>query len=69
MNIIILDNSMRITAEDNKLLTRIVRLVDGTPLYWFTISDTVMVVCGKKEMLYELLSEITKVYMGKIEII
>lgn len=69
MNIIILENSMRITAEDNKLLTIIVKLIDGTPLYWLTISDTCVVVCGKKEMLYELLFEITKMYMGKIEII
>ena len=69
MRIILLDNSMRITVEDNKLLTIIIRLLDGTSLYWFTISDTCAVVCGRKEMMYELLSEITKRYMGKIEII
>lgn len=69
MNILIMTNSMQITVEDNKILTRIVRMVDGTPLRWYTMSDNSVSVKGKKGLLYELLSELTTMYLGKIEII
>ena len=69
MLIVLLPDSMRITIEDNTMLTTIVKLVDGTPLRWHTLTDTSVFVAGKKELLYELLSELTTVYLGIIEII
>lgn len=69
MIVLLMENAMQITVEDNKLLTRIVRTVDGTPLRWYTMSDFSLLVKGKKELLYELLSELTITYFGKIEIV
>lgn len=68
MTILILENSLNVTVECNRILTRIVRMLDSTPLQWCTVSDTSVVVAGKKELLYELLLELTKIYLGKIEI-
>lgn len=69
MTIIILKDSMQIIAKNCKILTRIVRLIDSTPLSWRVASDFSVLVDGKKELLYELLSEIANAYFGKIEII
>lgn len=69
MTILILENSLNITVECTRILTRIVRMLDSTPLQWSAVSDTSVVVLGKKELLYELLLELTKIYLGKIEII
>ena len=69
MIILIMTNGMQITVENNKMLTRIVRLVDDTPLRWYTMSDNSVLVRGKKGLLYELLSELTTMYLGKIEIV
>ena len=68
MLILVLPDSMRITVEDNTMLTTIVKLVDGTPLRWHTLTDTCMYVAGKRELLYELLVELTARYFCKIEI-
>ena len=68
MTILLLMDSMRILAEDNKILTTIVKLVDGTPLRWHTLTDTSVFVAGKKELMYELLVELTARYFCKIEI-
>lgn len=69
MTILILENSLNVTVECTRILTRIVRMLDSTPLQWSAVSDTSVVVLGKKELLYELLLELTKIYLGKIEII
>lgn len=69
MNILIMTNSMQITVENNKILTRITRMLEGTPLRWYIMSDTSVLVKGKKQLLYELLRELTTMYLGKIEII
>lgn len=68
MNIFILSDGMRITVENNKILTEIVGLVDGTPLRWHVISDVSVVIIGRKELLYKLLWDLTAKYFGKIEI-
>ena len=68
MTILLLMDSMRILAEDDKILTTIVKLVDGTPLRWHTLTDTCMYVAGKRELLYDLLVELTARYFCKIEI-
>ena len=68
MTILLLPDSMRITVEDNTMLTTIVKLVDGTPLRWHTLTETCMYVAGKRELLYELLVELTARYFCKIEI-
>ena len=69
MTILILFNSLQITVEDNRILTKIVRMLDSTPLCWHLFSDTQVYVAGKRELLYELLSELASMYLGKIEII
>lgn len=69
MTILIMANSMQIRVENNKILTRIVRLLDSTPLRWYTMPGMAVRVDGKKELLYELLSELTTMYLGIIEII
>ena len=69
MTILVLEKSLNVTVECTRILTRIVRMLDSTPLQWCMVSDTSVVVCGKKELLYELLLELTKIYLGKIEII
>lgn len=69
MTILIMEHSMQISVKNNKILTRIVKLVDGTPLWWDLHNDTCVYVSGKKELLYELLSELTTMYLGIIEII
>lgn len=69
MTVLMLENSLNVTVECTKMLTRIARMLDGTPLQWRVVSDTSVVVLGKKELLYELLLELTKIYLGKIEII
>lgn len=69
MTILILENSVNVTVECTRILTRIVRMLDSTSLEWCTVSDTSVVIFGKKELLYELLLELTKIYLGKIEII
>ena len=68
MLILVLPDSMRITVKDNTMLTTIVKLVDGTPLRWHTFTDTSVFVAGKKELMYELLVELTARYFCKIEI-
>lgn len=69
MIILIMEHGMQISVKNNKILTRIVKLVDGTPLLWDLLSDTCGYVSGKKELLFELLYELTKIYPGIIEII
>ena len=69
MTILIMADDMQITVENNKHLTRITRLLDCTSLLWCILNDTSILVEGKKELLYELLLELTKIYLGKIEII
>lgn len=69
MTILVLENSLNVTVECTRILTRIVRVLDSTSLQWCMVSDTSVVICGKKELLYELLLELTKIYLGKIEII
>lgn len=68
MTILIMTHGMQITAE-NKILTSIIRMLDGTPVRWYILSDNSMLVKGNKELLYELLRELTTKYLGKIEII
>lgn len=68
MTILLLADSMRILAEDDKILTTIVKLVDGTPMRWHTLTDICLYVAGKRELLYELLVELTARYFCKIEI-
>lgn len=68
MTILIMTRGMQITAE-NKVLTRIVRMLEGAPVRWYILSDNSMLVKGNKELLYELLGELTTRYLGKIEII
>ena len=69
MTILIITNAMQITVENNKLLTRIVRMLDSTSLRWYVMSDFSVLVKGKEELLYELLYELSTTYLGKIEII
>lgn len=69
MNILILEDSMQIIAKNHKILTRIIRLIDSTPLRWRVTSDFSVLVDGGKELMYELLSKIADTYFGKIEII
>lgn len=69
MTILIMPNSMQIRVENNKILTKIVRMLDSAPLRWYTMTDMSVWVDGKKELLYELLSELTTMYLGIIEII
>lgn len=68
MTILIMWNGMQITAENNKILTVIVRIVDGTLLRWHVLSDVSISVFGEKALLYELLWNLTAKYLGKIEI-
>lgn len=68
MTILVLSESMRISVEENKILTMIVKLVDGTPLWWHLHNDTCVYVGGKRELLYELLVELTTRFFCKIEI-
>ena len=68
MKIFILSGGMRIVVENNKMLTVIVGLVDGTPLRWHVTSDVSVVIIGRKKLLYELLWDLTAKYLGKIEI-
>ena len=69
MNILLTDGRMDIKASDNKVLTRIAKLVDGSSLRWHVISDVRLCVEGSNNVLYELLMELTAVYLGRIEII
>ena len=69
MTILVLEKSLNVTVECTRILTRIARMLDSTPLQWCMVSETSVVVCGEKELLYELLLELTKIYLGKIEII
>lgn len=69
MTILVMTDAMHIMVENNKLLTGIVGMLDNTSLSWHAMSDTSVVVAGKKELLYELLWELSAMYLGKIEII
>ena len=69
MIILLMTNSIRIRVKDNKVLTKIVRMVDGTPLQWTVLSDIYLFVEGEGGLLYELLYELTTIYPGKIKII
>lgn len=69
MTILLMENSMQIRVKDNKMLTKIVRMVDVTPLRWTVLSDIFLVVEGDGGLLYELLMGLTVIYSGKIEII
>lgn len=68
MNILIMSNQMNIKVGDNKLLTTIIKLVDGLPLQRHVLSDVCVAVSGSRAVLYELLLELTSVYLGEIEI-
>lgn len=69
MTIIILPRTIQIKVEDNKILTKIVKMVDGTSLAWHVYSDHTLLVVGERELLFDLLLELTRSYFGKIEII
>lgn len=69
MTILLMTNAMQIRVKDNKMLTKIVRMVDGTPLRWTVLSDIYLFVEGEGGLLYELLVELTAIYLGIIEII
>lgn len=69
MLILVLPDSMLITVKDNTMLTKIVRMVDGTPFQWTVLSDIDLLVEAEGGLLYELLSELTTMYLGIIEII
>lgn len=69
MCILLTDGRMDIKASDNKVLTTITKLVAGTLLRWHVISDERLCVEGSNDVLYELLLELTSVYLGRIEII
>lgn len=69
MTILLMTNSMQIRVKDNKMLTKIVRTVDVTPLRWTALSDISLLVEGDGGLLYELLTVLTVIYSGKIEII
>ena len=69
MTILMMWDGMQITVENNKILTAIVEMVDGTQLRWHVISDVRVSVIGEKALLYELLWHLTAKYLGKIEII
>lgn len=47
MTIILFPDRMQIRAED-RILTEIIRLVDGTPPRWNLISETLVCVAGEK---------------------
>lgn len=68
MTIILFPDRMQIRAED-RILTEIIRLVDGTPLRWNLISETLVRVAGEKELLYELLEILTRKFLVTIELI
>lgn len=69
MTILVMTDAMHIMVGNNKLLTVIVGMLGNTSLRWHKMSDTSVVVAGKKELLYELLWELSAMYLGKIEII
>lgn len=69
MNILITNGRMDIKASENKVLTRIINVVDGLPLRWHVISDVRLCAEGGNDVLYELLLELTSIYLGRIEII
>lgn len=69
MNILIMSNQMNIKVGDNKLLTTIIKLADDLPLQWHVLSDVRVAVSGSRAVLYELLLELTSVYLGEIEIV
>lgn len=69
MTILLMTSAMQIRVKDNKMLTKIVRMVDVTPLRWTVLSDIFLLVEGDGCLLYELLTELTAIYLGKIEII
>lgn len=68
MTILLMTNSMQIRVKDNKMLTEIVRMVDGTSLRWQVLSDIFVVIAGKEDLLYELLMELTGRFFCRIEI-
>lgn len=69
MNILLMSNQMNIKVGDNKLLTMIIKMADDLHLQWRPLSDVRVVVSGNRVVLYELLLELTSVYLGEIEII
>ena len=69
MTILLMTNAMQIKVKDNRMLTKIVRMVDGTPLRWTVLSNIYLFVEGDGGLLYELLTELTSIYPGIIEII
>ena len=68
MTILLMMNSMRITVKDNTMLTKIVRMVDGTPFQWTVLSDIELFVEAERGLLYELLVELTARCFCKIKI-
>lgn len=50
MTILILENSLNVTVECTRILTRIVRTLDSTPLQWCMVSDTSVVVFWEKRI-------------------
>ena len=69
MNILLMWEGMQITVKNNKVLTAIVEMIDGTPLRWHVISDVRVAVIGERALLYELLWRLTAKYLCTIEII
>lgn len=69
MQITLMTGRMDILTGDNKLLTTVAKLADDLPLQWHLLSDVRMSVAGSNDILYELLVELTSVYLGRIEII
>lgn len=69
MTIILLPGRMQIKAKDNKMLTEIVKMVDGTHLQWYVFSDISMTVGGSRELLYDLLVKLTETLFCKIELV
>ena len=68
MTIILLPGRMNIKTENNKMLTEIVGMVDGSRLQWYVFTDTSMTVGGDRELLYELLVKLTEIFC-RIEIV
>ena len=68
MNVLLMCEGMQITVKNNKVLTMVVEMIDGTPLRWHVISDVRVTVIGERALLYELLWRLTAKYLGKIEI-
>lgn len=69
MTIILLPGRMQIKTKNNKMLTEIVGMIDGTPLQWYVFSDNSMTVSGNRELLYDLLMKFTEKFFCTIEIV